>query len=162
MRKLTALLVVLSGLAVACSSASAGSNRSADLAKIMNLEVIFHGNQTTNDVDGFMSAWDRNATLTTGGQTYRGFDAIREFWSTKSPAFDPKHDWIDLTATQRNVAKADGDHGTLHFECYHLDIPTKVAEKISVVDATVVHRQDRWLLDEVRIAPLANLSSAGM
>jgi len=138
-----------------------GTIRDANLGQIKDLEEVIHRNQTSKNVDAFMSIWDRDATLTTGGNTYTGTQQIRDFWATKSAAFKPENNWIELTATQRMVTTMHGNQGTFHFECYFLDIPTKVVKAISVVDTTVVRRNGRWLLKTVSIAPLANLSAAG-
>ena len=138
-----------------------GTIRDANLGQIKDLEVVIHRNQTSKNVDAFMSVWDRDATLTIGGNTYSGTQQIRDFWATKSAAFKPENNWIELTATQRMVTTMHGNQGTFHFECYFLDIPTKVVKAIMVVDTTVVRRNGRWWLKTVSIAPLANLSAAG-
>src|SRR5919197_401334 len=78
-----------------------GTIRDANLGLIKDLEVVIHRNQTAKNVDAFMSVWDRDATLTTGGNTYTGTQQIREFWATKSAAFKPENNWVELTATQR-------------------------------------------------------------
>ena len=138
-----------------------GTIRDANLGQIKDLEVVIHRNQTSKNVDAFMSIWDKDATLTTGGNTYTGIQQIRDYWATKSAAFKPENNWLELTATQRMVTTMHGNQGTFHFECYFLDIPTKVVKGISVVDSTVVRRNGHWLLKTVSIAPLANLSAAG-
>jgi len=135
--------------------------RDAALARIRDLEVVIHQNQTAKNVDAFMSVWDPQSTLTTGGNTYTGLAQIREFWTTKSAAFKPENNWIEITATQRMATTMRGNHGTFHFECYYLDIPTKTVKGIMVVDSTVVRRHGRWLLEHVSVAPLAELKAAG-
>jgi len=134
-----------------------GTIRNANLGLIKDLEVVIHRSQSSKDVDAFMSVWDRDATLTTGGNTYTGTQQIRDFWATKSAAFKPENNWIELTATQRMVTTMHGNQGTFHFECYFLDIPSKVVKGISVVDSTVVRHNGRWFVKTVTIAPLANL-----
>ena len=178
MRRLTTIMIVASGLATACGgAASAGSPAHPDvcaagqaqsvvapscaLAQIKDLEVTIHRAQTAKDVDAFMSVWDADASLTTGGKTYTGTQEIRDFWATISPAFKPANNWIELTATPRIMASVDGDKGTLRFECYFLDIPTRVVKGISVVNSSVVQRDGRWLLKAVTIAPLTTLSAVG-
>jgi hypothetical protein len=162
MRHLIAVLVAAGGLATACGGgASASSDTAADVAQIKNLEVTLHQAQTAKNVDTFMSIWEQDATLAIGGKTYTGTESIRGFWATMSPAFKPENNWIELTATPRITASVDGDEGKLHFECYFLDIPSRVVKGISTVDSTVVRRDNRWLLKTVGIAPLATLSAAG-
>jgi len=162
MRWSITVLIVAGGLATACGGgASASSDTAADVAQIKNLEVTLHQAQTAKNVDAFMSVWDQDASLTTGGKTYTGSQPIRGFWATTSPAFKPENNWIELTSTPRITASVDGEQGKLHFECYFLDIPSRVVKGISAVDSTVVRRDNRWLLKRVSIAPLATLSAVG-
>jgi hypothetical protein len=44
--------------------------------------------------------------------TYTGTQEIRDFWATKSAAFKPGNNWIELTATQRMTTAVRGIQGT--------------------------------------------------
>jgi len=49
-----------------------------------------------------------------GAATYTGTPEIRDFWATKSAAFKPENNCIELTATQRMTTGARRIQGRFH------------------------------------------------
>jgi ketosteroid isomerase-like protein len=143
--------VIVLGL-VACGddapdSAAEQASLQSDYWQIDQIETNFHHATTTKDIDLMMSLWAPNATLTVGpGETAVGTDEIRQFWLTKSVAFDPSTRWIsDHPAYKLDVTVA-GDRGTLHFECHYVDYDKSRVDVATVADMDVARIDGRWLI----------------
>jgi ketosteroid isomerase-like protein len=143
--------VIVLGL-VACGddapdSAAEQARLQSDYWQIDQIETNFHHATTTKDIDLMMSLWAPNATLTVGpGETAVGTDEIRQFWLTKSVAFDPSTRWIsDHPAYKLDVTVA-GDRGTLHFECHYVDYDKSRVDVATVADMDVARIDGRWLI----------------
>ncbi|HXJ66973.1 MAG TPA: nuclear transport factor 2 family protein [Actinomycetota bacterium] len=143
------LLAVVLG---ACSGSGADSidaqaRRYQDMWEIDNLEKQFHEATSTKDIDLMLSLFAPNATFTVGGgETAVGIAEIREFWTTKSPAFDPENNWISDHPAYKMEIKVNGDRGTLHFECHFVDAKTEVVAAVTAGDADVARIDGKWLI----------------
>ncbi len=141
---------------VALTACSAASNRSAldrtvirdaDLYAIDRIEKNFHKSMSMHDIDLMMSLWAPNATFTVGpGQTATGKREIRAYWLKKSKAFRPTTHWVSETPAYKVRATANGDRGTLAFECHYVDVNKKHVVVVTAADIEVAKIDGRWLI----------------
>ena len=121
--------------------------RKADLYDIDQLEKNFHRATSKKDIKLMMRLWAPNATFTIGpGQTVTGKKQIRRFWLTKSVAFEPENNWISDTAAYKVRITANGDRGTLYFECHYISVKTRKLEVVTAADQQVARINGRWLI----------------
>ena len=155
MRRLM-ILGVFGALAVslsACGGSSGGSaseqedtQRQADLYAIGQIQKTFHKALSTKDIELMMSVWAPNATMTVGpGVTYAGMKKIRDNWVNSTP-FKPTTNWVAESPVYRTRATANGDKGTLFFECHMIDAKTQKAVALSGADTQVARIDGRWLI----------------
>jgi ketosteroid isomerase-like protein len=143
--------VVLISLA-ACGRASGSDateemQHKADFWEIDQIEKSFHEATTKKDIDLMMSLWAPNATLTAGpGLTAAGTDEIRQVWLGESRAFEPATNWVSDHPAYKLEITADGDLGTLHFECHYVDVDTKKMALVTSADLDVARIDGRWLI----------------
>lgn len=145
-----AVLAVALAASWGSSSSSAASQRmirQSDLYEIGQIEKNFHRSMAKHNVDLMMSLWAPNATFTVGpGQTAIGKKQIRSYWLTKSKAFKPTTHWISDTAAYKLRATANGDRGTLTFECHYIDLNTKNVVVVTAADIEVGKINGQWLI----------------
>ncbi len=155
MRKRTiggAIGLLLSVVLVACGGSNTGSTdaearRFQDMWEIDKLEKDFHQATSYKDIDLMLSLYAPNATFTVGGgETAVGVDEIREFWTTKSPAFDPANNWVSDHPAYKLEVTVNGDRGTLHFECHFVDAATSKVVAVTAGDADVARIDGTWLI----------------
>lgn len=151
-----ALFVSFAAFGGSSSSADQLARQHADYWAIDEIQKSFHGATSKKDIDLMMSLWAPNATLTIPGQTAVGKDEIRQFWLTKSDAFRPTNRWISETPAYKVRITADGDRGTLHFECHYVDVKTKKVAVHLTADQEVARIDGEWLIADmvVGVAPL--------
>ena len=143
------LLVSLS----ACGGSSAGlaseqedTQRQADLYAIGQIQKTFHKALSKKDIELMMSVWAPNATITVGpGQTWAGMTKIRDHWLNSKP-FQPTTHWVSETPSYKTRSTANGDRGTLFFECHMIDTKTAKAVAVSGADVLVAKIDGRWLI----------------
>lgn len=143
---------------VACGRASAGEEtakqRGSDdrpaVAGIYELQADIHRSGTSKDVDLLMSRWADDASLVVKDVTYVGKEQIRNFFVNSHPAFKPENRWVALTRSPNIRVTANGNHGTLYFECYFVDATTKQVVAATSASTKVVRVSGRWLLTEYR------------
>jgi ketosteroid isomerase-like protein len=150
--KAGALGVLLVSLA-ACGGSSTSSDtrqllqQKADYWDIDQIEKDFHEATTTKDIDLMMSLWSPNATLTVGpALTATGRDEIRQLWLEESVAFEPTNNWISDHPAYKVRITANGDRGTLHFECHYVDATTGKMVLVTAADLDVARIDGRWLI----------------
>ena len=144
--------LVISVVLAACGgsgtdSTDAQARRFQDMWEIDKLEKDFHQATSTKDIDLMLSLYSPSATFTVGGgETAVGLDEIRDFWTTKSPAFDPQNTWISDHPAYKLEVTVSGDRGTLHFECHFVDAETKQVVAVTAGDADVARIDGTWLI----------------
>ena len=131
------------------SSASEERERQADYWAITELQRKFHEATSKKDIGLMMSLYAPNATLTIPGQTAVGKEQIRRFWVTKSDAFRPTNHWISETPAYKMRITADGDRGTLHFECHYVDAKGKTVVVHLSADQEVARIEGKWLITDM-------------
>jgi len=149
-------LFVLSVVLVACGGSGSGSNdaserRFQDMWEIDQIEKQFHQATSEKNIDMMLSLYAPNATFTVGGgETAVGIDEIREFWTTKSPAFDADNTWVSDHPAYKMEITVNGDRGTLHFECHFIDAgdgpDSGQVAAITAGDADVARIDGKWLI----------------
>jgi ketosteroid isomerase-like protein len=146
---LAALVVSLTGC-FGGSSVSASDKaviRDADLYAIDRIEKNFHKSMSVHDIDLMMSLWAPNATFTVGpGKTATGKREIRAYWLKKSKAFMPTTHWVSETPAYKVRATANGDRGTLTFECHYIDVNKRNLVVVTAADIEVAKIDGTWLI----------------
>lgn len=141
----------------ACAGSSGNSasqevtQQQADYWAISQLQRNFHEATSKKDIDLMMSLYAPNATLTIPGRTAVGTEQIRRFWLTKSDAFRPDNHWISETPAYKMEITANGDNGTLHFECHYVDVEGKTLVVYLTADQEVTRIGGRWLITDMVI-----------
>ena len=144
--------IILGLVLAACSGSGSGSaedesQRVQDMWQIDQLEKKFHEATSLKDIELMLSLYAPNATFTVGGgETAVGVDEIREFWTTKSPAFLATNNWISDHPAYKMEITVNGDRGTLHFECHFVDSETKEVVAVTAGDADVARIEGKWLI----------------
>jgi len=144
---LAALVVLLTGCGSNESSTNAAVIRDADLYAIDKVEKNFHKSMSKHDIELMMSLWAPNATFTVGpGQTATGKKQIRAYWLKKSKAFLPTTHWVSETPAYKVRATANGDRGTLTFECHFIDVNSENVVVVTAADIEVAKIAGKWLI----------------
>lgn len=125
------------------------TQREADYWAISQLQQNFHRATSKKDIDLMMSLYAPNATLTIPGRTAVGTEQIRHFWLTKSEAFRPDNHWISETPAYKMEITANGNRGTLHFECHYVDVEGKTVVVYLTADQEVARIDGRWLITDM-------------
>jgi ketosteroid isomerase-like protein len=137
------------------SSASEEVQRQADYWAITELQRKFHQATSKKDIELMMSLYAPNAILTIPGQTAVGKERIRRFWVTKSDAFRPTNHWVSETPAYKMRITADGDRGTLHFECHYVDVNGKTVVVHLTADQEVARIEGKWLITDMVVGSAA-------
>lgn len=145
---LATLVVALAGCwGGGSASISEQTMRQADLYAIGQIEANFHKSMSKHDIKLMMSLWAPNATFTIGpGQTATGKKQVREYWLNKSKAFQPKTHWISDTVAYKVRPTANGDRGTLTFECHYIDVNSRNVVVVTAADIEVAKINEKWLI----------------
>lgn len=137
---------------VACTGPTTGSSvesgrRFQDMWEIDSIEKRFHQATSEKNIDLMLSLYAPTATFTVGGgETAVGVDEIREFWTTKSPAFFPENTWVSDHPAYKLEITVNGDRGTLHFECHYVDAETSKVVAVTAGDMDVARIEGEWLI----------------
>ena len=153
---------------LACTAAFAGiapedSGSPGDVLQLRNVEVVFHaaGSVLPNkDLDLMMTLYADDAVLTDtahGNKVYRGKDAVRTYWRDVGAPFRPENHWIGYTPAFRMHAHAQGDTGTLYFECLWMDVDRNAIGAHSFSDMTLARVQGRWLVKSIKVGKVEKL-----
>jgi hypothetical protein len=120
----------------------------ADLYQIENIEKTWHKAASKKNLDLMMSIWAPGATMTIGGKTYTGKQAIRAVLAKAGP-FQPENHWISDTPAYKIRATANGNKGTLYFECHYVDVDTQKVATVVGADQEVRKILGRWLITDL-------------
>jgi SnoaL-like domain len=147
----TMLAFCLTGMAIAGTEDDAD-----DFMQIHNIEIVFHQAGTTKNLDLMMSLFADDATITSGGKTYRGKDQIKAFWQAAG-TFQPQNQWVAYTPAFRIKYSVEGNSAHLYFECLYVD---KTANKIAAhtnSDDTLIRVNGKWLIKDMKAATVPEL-----
>ena len=143
--------------------ASLDSGSPADVLQLHNIEVRFHTAGSVlpdKDLDLMMSLYADDAALTDtahGNKVYQGRDQILTFWRDVAAPFRPENHWIGYTPAFRIRASANGDAGTLYFECLWMDADHNLIGAHSFSDMTLVRVNGRWLVKTIKVGKVEKL-----
>jgi uncharacterized protein (TIGR02246 family) len=153
---LAAISLAACGGSSTSSASEQAVERKADLWEIDEIQKRFHRATSTKDIDLMVSLWAPNATLTLGpGQTAVGKKQIRQAWLTQSKAFLPTNRWISETPSYKVRITANGDKGTLHFECHYIDVRTGTVKVTVAADQQVARIDGKWLITDMVVGSAA-------
>ena len=124
----------------------------ADLNAIDQIEKTWHRAGSTQNVDLMMTVWAPDATFTVGGEPYVGKAQIRKFFEASGP-FQPGNHWVSDTPAYKIRITANGDKGTLYFECHYIDTATGKLANIVAADQDVQKIDGKWLITTSSAAP---------
>ena len=151
------LVMALSGLNACSSGGGSASKRAltkaADAEAITQLESLFHQSATAKDIESMMSLWSDDSQITVGGKTITGKEQIRKFWLETAAPFRPENKWVSDTPAYKIRVTANGDRGTLYFECHYLDVDSHVMKAAVSADVKVSKFKDKWMFTNVVAAP---------
>jgi ketosteroid isomerase-like protein len=141
------LAVVLAACSGSGSTDTSSERRFQDMWEIDQIERQFHQATSTKDIELMLSLYAPNATFTVGGgETAVGIDEIRDFWTTKSPAFEEDNTWVSDHPAYKMEITVNGDRGTLHFECHFVDASSGEVAAVTAGDADVARIDGKWLI----------------
>jgi hypothetical protein len=63
-----------------------------------------------------------------------------------SQVFKPENRWISDTAAYKTRLTANGDRGTLYFECHYIDMKTRTVAAVTGADQEVARINGRWMI----------------
>jgi uncharacterized protein (TIGR02246 family) len=150
---LTAAVILAAGCGgSSSSSADQDLQHQADINAIDQIEKTWHRAGSTQDVDLMMTVWAPDATFTVGGEPYVGKAQIRKFFEKAGP-FQPGNHWVSDTPAYKIRITANGDKGTLFFECHYIDEATGKLVNIVAADQDVQKIDGKWLITTSSAAP---------
>ncbi len=166
MRIYVCAAVAIAILAMPAGSVSAGpeddiyenlhaqpATAAADIVQIYGLQAAFHRAASAKDLNLMMSLWADDATLTTGGQMYRGKSQIRTWFANVAGPFRPQNQWVSLTPSQRTRISVQGDRASLFFECHYVDVKTNMVKAQTTADASLIRLSEKWLFKDMKAGP---------
>ena len=156
MRRSFLVLAATVGLSMTMIAGATTEENAQDFMQLHKVEIAFHEAGTTKNLDLMLSLFADDAVLTAGGKTYTGKDQIKSFWQGAA-TFQPQNQWVAYTPAFRIRYNVDGDRAHLYFECLYVD---KAANKIAAhtnSDDTLVRVNGRWLIKEMKAAPVPEL-----
>jgi SnoaL-like protein len=150
----TALLVAGTAYGAAGRGEGPSIQKQAALYQIERIEKTWHRAASIKNLDLFMSIWAPNATMTIGGTTYTGKQAIRDVFAKAAP-FQPENHWVSDTPAYKLRASVNGDKGTLYFECHFIDVDTGKVVSVTANDEEVRKIKGKWLVTNLRASSVA-------
>jgi ketosteroid isomerase-like protein len=149
---LTVSLVGCGGSATKPTAASQDQKQAAYYA-IDQIEKTWHKASSTKNVDLMMTVWAPDATFSVGTETLNGKAQIRGFFVHKAGPFQPGNHWVSETPAYKIRITANGDKGTLYFECHYVDVKTGKVVNIVAADQNVQKIAGKWLITSSSAAP---------
>jgi hypothetical protein len=138
------------------SQAAAEEENAEDFMGIHKIEIIFHEAGTTKNLDLMMSLFTDDATLTSGGKTYRGKEEIKAYWQSAGP-FQPQNQWVAYTPAFRIKYAVEGDKARLYFECLYVDKPKNNIAAHTNSDDTLTRVEGKWLIKDMKASSVPEL-----
>jgi ketosteroid isomerase-like protein len=159
MRRIATAGLVLTVSLTACGgsatnpTAGAQTQKQADYYAIDQIERTWHKASSTKNVDLMMTVWAPNATFSVGPETLSGKKQIRGFFVHKAGPFQPGNHWVSETPAYKIRITANGDNGTLYFECHYVDVKTGKVVNVVAADQDVKKIGGKWLITSSSAAP---------
>jgi hypothetical protein len=148
MRRSLLVLAAMAGLSTAMIAGATTEENAEDFMHLHKVEIAFHEAGTTKNFDLMLSLFADDAVLSAGGKTYIGKDQIRRFWQAAA-TFQPQNHWVAYTPAFRIRYGVEGNRAHLYFA-------NKIAAHANS-DDTLVRINGRWLIKEMKAAPVREL-----
>jgi hypothetical protein len=155
LRPVLATTFVLS-LGLVSQAATTEDENAEDFMGIHKIEIIFHEAGTTKNLDLMLSLFADDATLTSGGKTYKGKDEIRGYWQAAGP-FQPQNQWVAYTPAFRIKYTVEGDKARLYFECLYVDKAKNNIAAHTNSDDVLVRANGKWFIKDMKASTVAEL-----
>jgi hypothetical protein len=155
LRPVLATTFVLS-LGLVSQAATTEEENAEDFMGIHKIEIIFHEAGTTKNLDLMLSLFADDATLTSGGKTYKGKDEIRGYWQAAGP-FQPQNQWVAYTPAFRIKYTVDGDKAHLYFECLYVDKAKNNIAAHTNSDDVLVRANGKWFIKDMKASSVPEL-----
>jgi ketosteroid isomerase-like protein len=148
-------------LAIVCFALAGGSQAATeenaeDFMGIHKIEIVFHEAGTTKNLDLMLSLFADDATLTSGGKTYKGKEEVRSYWQAAGP-FQPQNQWVAYTPAFRIKYTVEGDRAHLYFECLYVDKAKNSIAAHTNSDDGLVRVNGKWLIEEMKASAVPEL-----
>jgi hypothetical protein len=158
---LAALVVAPPASIVRAEQEDGGGHASAQVARLHELHAAFHGAVSYNgdpadraDHLAFMEKlWAQNATLTVGGATYKGRDAILGWFNNVAGPFQNNHHWASLSPAYKTVTEPHGNTADIYFECILVDPATDKVVGKTAFGGTAKKVGGEWLFWNITVGP---------
>jgi ketosteroid isomerase-like protein len=137
------------------SASNATVQHEADLYLITRIEAKFHEAIAHHNLNLMMSLFAPGAVFNVDQQALTGKAQIRHWFATENKAFFPQNHWEADTPTYKIRATANGDKGTLYFQCHFIDPKTKKVVAVVGVDHDVQRIDGKWLIVNSVAGPAA-------
>jgi SnoaL-like domain len=157
MRKLLVGLGAAASIAFTAAACGGGSGVSAakaqalqhqaDLYAIYRIESKWHDAETHQNTKELEALWAPNGVWQADvNTTLTGPKAIGNYFAKYVWALARRQHWESDTATFKIRVTADGNKGTLYFECHEIDAKTRKVVAVVGQDTTVAKVDGRWLI----------------
>src|ERR1700751_3788850 len=157
MRWLRPVLLATIALSFCLASQAATEEENAeDFMGIHKIEIVFHEAGTNKNLDLMLSLFADDATLTSGGKTYKGKEEERSYWQAAGP-FQPQNQWVAYTPAFRIKYTVEGDRAHLYFECLSLDKAKTTIAAPTNSDDTLVRINGKWLIKDMKASSVPEL-----
>jgi ketosteroid isomerase-like protein len=150
------VLPVTIGLSCGFASQAATEEDAEDFMGIHKIEITFHEPGTTKNIDLMMSLFADDATLTSGGKTFRGKEQIRSYWQGAGP-FQPQNQWVAYTPAFRIKYAVEGDKAHLYFECLYVDKTKNNIAAHTNSEDTLTRVNGKWLIKDMKASSVPEL-----
>jgi uncharacterized protein (TIGR02246 family) len=156
MRRSLLVLTAIAGLSAAMIAGATTEENAEDFMNLHKVEIAFHEAGTTKNLDMMLSLFADDAVLTAGGKTYTGKDQIKRFFEAAG-TFQPQNHWVAYTPAFRIRYSVEGNRAHLYFECLYVDKDSNKIAAHTNSDDTLVRINGRWLIKEMKAAPVREL-----
>jgi uncharacterized protein (TIGR02246 family) len=156
MRRSLLVLTAIAGLSAAMIAGATTEENAEDFMNLHKVEIAFHEAGTTKNLDMMLSLFADDAVLTVGGKTYTGKDQIKRFFEAAG-TFQPQNHWVAYTPAFRIRYSVEGNRAHLYFECLYVDKDSNKIAAHTNSDDTLVRINGRWLIKEMKAAPVREL-----
>jgi hypothetical protein len=147
--------------AVAHGHQDGGNQDNAQVARLHDLHAAFHGAFSYNvdpedrapNLAFLETLFAPDASLTVGGSTLEGEDAVLDWFDNVAPPLQNNRHWASLSPAYKTEIEPDGNTADIYFECILVDPATNlVMGKTAFFGTAKKHRGD-WVFWHMNVAP---------
>jgi hypothetical protein len=161
-----ALLVACAFGLVALSAAPAGfhevvgDDASAQVARLHVLHAAYHESVSYNGdpldraehLDLLKTLFAPDATLTVGGNTFSGRDAVLGWYANSAGPFIQNHNWVALSPAFRTALQPNGNTADIYFQCILVDPATDMVVGKVAFSGTAKKVGGEWVFWHMNVA----------